>query len=238
MTMPRKSTRTIDFSEIPEASAEQFGALRRPAMRRGTPPSSASVPAESADGQSLRSDEAGPSERETREGIQRGLANAKAGRTTPAQRVFDELRRKHGISQHDEMRQGLRTDVQAGFDQLARGEAQSFDKVSGRQLTKRIKTRGRAATAQSGPSDAFEIVKAVGLALPDVEATTNWAGAPVLKMPGTSVAGIESDRSVEQGTLVVRCGLDDRERFRLHNSFSARRRNSSGMDRSCRDAEP
>jgi hypothetical protein len=31
------------------------------------------------------------------EGIQRGLADVKAGRTKPAQQVFDRLRRKHGI---------------------------------------------------------------------------------------------------------------------------------------------
>lgn len=34
---------------------------------------------------------------ETIEGIQRGLADAKAGRTKPAKQVFDRLRRKHGI---------------------------------------------------------------------------------------------------------------------------------------------
>lgn len=34
---------------------------------------------------------------ETLEGIQRGVADVKAGRTRPAQRVFDKLRRKHGI---------------------------------------------------------------------------------------------------------------------------------------------
>jgi prevent-host-death family protein len=31
------------------------------------------------------------------EGIQQGLADVKAGRTKPARRVFDRLRRKHGI---------------------------------------------------------------------------------------------------------------------------------------------
>ena len=34
---------------------------------------------------------------ETLEGIQRGVADVKAGRTRPAQQVFDKLRRKHGI---------------------------------------------------------------------------------------------------------------------------------------------
>ena len=34
---------------------------------------------------------------ETIEGIQRGLADVKAGRTKPAKQVFDRLRRNHGI---------------------------------------------------------------------------------------------------------------------------------------------
>ena len=64
-----------------------------------------------------------------------------------------------------------------------------------------------------GPMTAFEIVKTVGLALPEVEATTNWAGLPVLRVRGCFMAGLASHRSVEPGTLVVRCALDDRERF-------------------------
>ena len=34
---------------------------------------------------------------ETVEGLQRGLADVTAGRTTPAREVFNRLRRKHGI---------------------------------------------------------------------------------------------------------------------------------------------
>jgi prevent-host-death family protein len=34
---------------------------------------------------------------EALEGIQRGIADVKAGRTRPARQVFDKLRRKHGI---------------------------------------------------------------------------------------------------------------------------------------------
>lgn len=34
---------------------------------------------------------------ETIEGIQRGLEDAKAGRTKPAQQVLERLRRRHGI---------------------------------------------------------------------------------------------------------------------------------------------
>ena len=63
------------------------------------------------------------------------------------------------------------------------------------------------------PSEAFEVVKTFGLALPEVEATTSWAGAPVLKVRGTFVAGLASHRSAEPGTLVVRCALEDRERL-------------------------
>ena len=60
---------------------------------------------------------------------------------------------------------------------------------------------------------AFDIVKSVGLTFPEVEATTNWAGAPVLKVRGCFVAGLAVHRSVEDGTLVVRRALDDRERL-------------------------
>jgi prevent-host-death family protein len=34
---------------------------------------------------------------ETIEGIQRGLADVRAGRTKPARKVFDQLRRRYGI---------------------------------------------------------------------------------------------------------------------------------------------
>jgi len=52
-----------------------------------------------------------------------------------------------------------------------------------------------------GPTTAFEIVKAVGLTLPKVEAMTNWAGSPVLKVRGCVMAGLASHRSVEPDTL-------------------------------------
>jgi hypothetical protein len=64
-----------------------------------------------------------------------------------------------------------------------------------------------------GPTTAFEIVKTVGLVLPEVEATTNWAGVPVLKVRGCFMAGLASHRSAEPCTLVVRCALEDRARF-------------------------
>lgn len=40
-----------------------------------------------------------------------------------------------------------RADVQAGFDQLARGGGHAYDRTSGRQLADRIKSR-RAARAK------------------------------------------------------------------------------------------
>lgn len=40
----------------------------------------------------------------------------------------------------------LRADVQAGFEQLARGEGRPYDKASGRQLAERMKAKARAAS--------------------------------------------------------------------------------------------
>ena len=51
------------------------------------------------------------------------------------------------LKERDQSREQLRADVEAGFDQLARGEGRTFDKASGRQLAERIKSRGRAAHA-------------------------------------------------------------------------------------------
>ncbi len=48
------------------------------------------------------------------------------------------------LKERDNAREHLRADVQAGFDALARGESQTHDKASGRQLSERIKSRGRA----------------------------------------------------------------------------------------------
>ena len=46
---------------------------------------------------------------------------------------------------------------------------------------------------------AFDIVKAVGLALPDVEATTKYDGSPVLKVDGMFMAGLATHPSPEPG---------------------------------------
>jgi hypothetical protein len=61
------------------------------------------------------------------------------------------------------------------------------------------------------PTDGFEIVKAVGLTLPDVEATTKCDGSPVLKLDGCFMAGLATHPSAEPDTLVVRVGCEERE---------------------------
>jgi hypothetical protein len=66
-------------------------------------------------------------------------------------------------------------------------------------------------SSKQNPRDAFEIVRTVGLALPDVQATTRYDGSPVLKMGGCFMAGLATHHSAEPDTLVVRFGLDDRE---------------------------
>ena len=53
----------------------------------------------------------------------------------------------------------------------------------------------------------------VGLALPDVEATTKYDGSPVLKVGGAFMAGLATHRSAEPDTLVVRIGFEDRKRL-------------------------
>lgn len=62
-------------------------------------------------------------------------------------------------------------------------------------------------------SDAFEMVRAVGLTLPDVEAAMKYDGRPVLKVGGIFMAGLATHPSAEPGTLVVRHGLEERERL-------------------------
>jgi len=58
--------------------------------------------------------------------------------------------------------------------------------------------------------DAFETVRAVGLTLPNVEATTKYDGSPVLKLGGSFMAGLATHPSAEPDTLVVR--VDDEQR--------------------------
>jgi hypothetical protein len=61
------------------------------------------------------------------------------------------------------------------------------------------------------PPDPFEAVRAVGLTLRGVEATTRYDGAPVLKVGGIFMAGLAKHPSAEPATLVVRYGIEERE---------------------------
>jgi hypothetical protein len=57
------------------------------------------------------------------------------------------------------------------------------------------------------------MVRAVGITLPDVEAGTKYDGAPVLKVGGSFMAGLATHPTAEPDTLVVRHGLEERERL-------------------------
>jgi hypothetical protein len=60
---------------------------------------------------------------------------------------------------------------------------------------------------------AFELVKSVGLTLPDVEAGIRYDGSPVLRVGGVFMAGLATHASAEADTLVVRAGIEDRDRL-------------------------
>jgi antitoxin ParD1/3/4 len=77
-----------------------------------------------------------------------GLVNEKveSGLYQTASEVVREALRL--LKERDQAREQLRADVQAGLDQLARGEGRTYDKASGRQLAAGIKSRGRAARAK------------------------------------------------------------------------------------------
>ena len=53
------------------------------------------------------------------------------------------------LKERDQAREHLRADVQAGFDQLARGEGRAYDKTSGRQLAERVKSRASGQRRRS-----------------------------------------------------------------------------------------
>jgi hypothetical protein len=56
----------------------------------------------------------------------------------------------------------------------------------------------------------FDVVRTVGLALPDVEESTMY-GAPALKVRGKLLACMASHKSAEPGSLVVRVEFDQRD---------------------------
>jgi hypothetical protein len=59
--------------------------------------------------------------------------------------------------------------------------------------------------------DGFKAVRAVGMTLPNVEATTKYDGSPVLKLGGCFMAGLAMHPSAEPNTLVIRYDDEDRE---------------------------
>ncbi len=61
------------------------------------------------------------------------------------------------------------------------------------------------------PSDAFDTVRDVGLALPNVQVGTKYDGSPVLKVGGAFMAGVATHRSAEPATIVVRVDPEERE---------------------------
>ena len=58
--------------------------------------------------------------------------------------------------------------------------------------------------------DPFEVVRAIGLTLPDVEAAMKYDGSPVLKAGRCFMAGMAGHASAEPGSLVVRSRVEDR----------------------------
>lgn len=68
-------------------------------------------------------------------------------------------------------------------------------------------------TTKQLATDAFDIVRIVGLTLPSVEAAVKYDGSPVLNVDGIFMAGLATHSSAEPGTLVVRSGIEDRERL-------------------------
>jgi hypothetical protein len=55
----------------------------------------------------------------------------------------------------------------------------------------------------------FDIVRKIGLELPDVEESTTW-GSPALKVRGKLLACVAIHKSAEPGSLVVRIDFDQR----------------------------
>jgi hypothetical protein len=58
--------------------------------------------------------------------------------------------------------------------------------------------------------DVFDVVRAIGRTLPDVEESTMY-GAPALKVRGKLLACMASHKSAEPNTLVVRLDFADRD---------------------------
>jgi hypothetical protein len=74
-------------------------------------------------------------------------------------------------------------------------------------LTRRPSRLPAAATS------AFDMVRTAGLTLPGVESAIKYDGSPVLRVDGIFMAGLALHPSAEPETLVVRAGLEERERL-------------------------
>jgi hypothetical protein len=59
-------------------------------------------------------------------------------------------------------------------------------------------------------ADPFEVVRTIGLTLPNVDEATKYDGSPVLKISGCFMAGLATHLSAEPDTLVVRVDVDER----------------------------
>lgn len=71
--------------------------------------------------------------------------------------------------------------------------------------------RMKSVLRKPASTDSFDVVKRVGLTLPDVEATVRYDGSPTLKARGCFMAALASHQSAEPDTLVVRMNLADRD---------------------------
>jgi hypothetical protein len=60
------------------------------------------------------------------------------------------------------------------------------------------------------PDDPFDRVRAIGLGLPEVDATVKYDGSPVLKRRGCFLAGLAMHPSAEPDSIVVRATFADR----------------------------
>ena len=71
-------------------------------------------------------------------------------------------------------------------------------------------SRQKPPAPVTGP---FDVVRQVGLTLPDVESGVRFDGSPVLRVEGVFMAGLATHPSAEPETLVVRAGQEERKWF-------------------------
>jgi hypothetical protein len=59
--------------------------------------------------------------------------------------------------------------------------------------------------------NAFDVVRRIGLTLPEVEAGSKYDGSPVLRLRGCLLAGLATHQSAEPDSLVVRAEPGNRD---------------------------